>query len=216
MRERQLARPMHWLDQRVREQLQKWPQRPPGLPEAPEEDGTWLRGRPCHAAHGLQPFMRFPGASRLRTLPDGLWLRFSPEPQELWCDVLCIEACSSLTNFLDKRSRFAPSTSSLLVECPLSWLIASPADLPGQPRWRAIGCVPEPPQAPLVLPVRHLRVLFGLKQQHYQGFARNQVPQGHEYFCPMEALTAEDGHNNPALQALISRAAVTSNFMTMP
>jgi hypothetical protein len=69
---------------------------------------------------------------------------------------------------------------------------------------------------PLVLPVRDVRVVFGLKSRHYEGFARSQVAQAHEFFCPMEALTAERGHEDPDMRALISRASATANFMRLP
>ena len=107
------------LDQQVRTQLKKWPQRPPGVMASPKQPGTWLRGRPGDLAATNQPFLKLPGSNRLRTLPDGLWLHFSPDPADLYVDILCIEACSSLQNLLDKRSRFAPSTSSLLAVCPV-------------------------------------------------------------------------------------------------
>ena len=57
----------------------------------------------------------------LRTLPDGMWLQFGGSAEEPWCDVVAIEACSSFQNLLDKRSRFAPSTHSMLAICPLPW-----------------------------------------------------------------------------------------------
>jgi len=212
MRETALRRPYDSLDRQVRVQLQKWPHRPPGVMEG-GQPGTWLRARPCNDNKGMQPFLKYPGSTHLRTLPDGLWLHFGPDAANPWVDILCIEACGSLANFLDKRSRFAPSTSSLLAVCPLPWLLAAAQETVGRPRWMRISGLVEEPRADLTLPVRHLRVLFGLKAQHYEGFARNQVPQAHEYFCPMEALTAEDGFNNPALRALIGRASVAANFM---
>jgi hypothetical protein len=43
--------------------------------------------------------------------------------------------------------------------------------------------------------------------------ARAQVPHPHEYFGPIEALTAERGHEDPALTALIGRASAAANFM---
>ena len=66
------------------------------------------------------------------------------------------------------------------------------------------------------LPVRDVRVLFGLKRRHYEGFAQSQVAQAHEFFRPMEALTAEDGHEDPEMRALIVRASAAANFMRMP
>ncbi len=64
--------------------------------------------------------------------------------------------------------------------------------------------------------MRDVRVLYGLKPRHYDGFARTQMPQGHEYFCPMEVLTTACGQENPALTALIGRASAVANFMTLP
>jgi hypothetical protein len=68
-------------------------------------------------------------------------------------------------------------------------------------------------RALLVLPIRDIRVLYGLKARHYQSVARGQVPHPHEYFCPIEALTAERGHEDPQLAALIGRASAAANFM---
>jgi len=70
--------------------------------------------------------------------------------------------------------------------------------------------------APLVLPVRDARVLFGLKRRHYEGFMQGQVAQAHEFFCPTEALTAERGHEDPDMRALLAHASAAANFMRMP
>ena len=206
----------HEWDHAVRAQLTKWPQRPPGVVANAKQPGTWLRGRPGDAAAGAHPFLKLPGSNRLRTLPDGLWLHFSPSPLDPYVDILCIEACSSVQNLLDKRSRFAPSTSSLLAFCPVPWLLAPSQPGSRVPRWRLIRMLHREPAAPLVLPVRDVRVVFGLKRRHYEGFARSQVAHAHEFFCPMEALTAEDGHEDPEMRALIARASAAANFMRMP
>ncbi|MBX6746723.1 MAG: hypothetical protein IRY87_32215 [Acetobacteraceae bacterium] len=209
-------KPHQALDRLVRMQLKKWPQRPPGVVASPKQPGTWLRGRPGDPSVAAHPFLKLPGASRLRTLPDGLWLHFSPSASDPYVDILCIEACSSLSNLLDKRSRFAPSTSSLLAFCPVPWLLAPVQPGDPTPRWRLIRMLKEEPTQPLVLPVRDVRVVFGLKSRHYEGFARSQVPQAHEYFCPMEALIAERSHEDPDMRALISRASAAANFMRLP
>ncbi|WP_309228564.1 hypothetical protein [Roseomonas sp. KE2513] len=163
-----------------------------------------------------QPFLKLPGTNRLRTLPDGLWLHFSPDRADPYADILCIEACSSLQNLLDKRSRFAPSTTSLLAVCPVPWLLAPSQPNDPAPRWRLIRLLREEPQEALVLPVRDVRVLYGLKSRQYDGFARSQMPQAHEYFCPMEALIEEHGAENPAMRALLARASAAANFMNFP
>ncbi|MBU6498739.1 MAG: hypothetical protein KGQ40_09450 [Rhodospirillales bacterium] len=204
------------LDALVRARLRLWPQRPPGLRPKPGGVDGWLRGRPTEISNGCQPFLKFPGSNRLRTLPDGLWLNFGGTPLDPMPDIFAIEACGSLQNLLDKRSRFAPSTHSLLAVCPVPWLLAPVAPADPMPRWQATGVLRHEPAQPLVLPVRDMRVMYGLKARHYEGFAASQVPHPHEYFVPMEALTARDGHQDPALQALVSRASTTANFLSIP
>lgn len=100
--------------------------------------------------------------------------------------------------------------------CPAAWLLADITPSDATPRWRVTGVIAAEPVASLVLPVRDIRVLYALKPRHYAGFAENQIPHPHEYFAPMEALTAKDGHENPAMQALVSRASATANFMCAP
>jgi hypothetical protein len=131
-------------------------------------------------------------------------------------DILAVEACGSLPNLLDKRSRFAPSTHSLLAVCPVPWLLAPVTFGESLARWQATGLLRAEPISSFILPVRDVRVLYGLKQRHYRGFSESQVPHPHEYFVPMESLIVEDGDKDPALQALLSRAAVSANFLSPP
>ncbi len=201
------------LDALIRARLQKWPQRPPGLKERSNGVDTWMRGRPSDVTARCFPFLKLPGSNRLRTLPDGLWLNFGGTPEEAFVDIFAIEACGSLQNLLDKRSRFAPSTQSLLAVCPVPWLLTPVMPGDPTPRWKASGVLRQEPVIPLILPVRDVRVLYGLKKTHYQGFVSNQVPQPHEYFAPMETLIAEDSDQNPALRALVARASVAGNFL---
>ena len=125
------------LDSVVRARLRRWPQCPPGLGAGPKE--IWLRGRPAEGTGTCQPFLKLPGSDRLRTLPDGLWLHFGGTPAEPFADIFAIEACSTLQNLLDKRSRFAPSTSSLLAFCPVPWLLAPAQRSRLLPIWRVAG-----------------------------------------------------------------------------
>jgi hypothetical protein len=203
------------LDALVRSRLKTWPQRPPGLGGTGSGHDKWLRGRPADQPN-YNPFLKLPGSDRMRTLPDGLWLNFGGSPVEPFVDILAIEACGSLPNLLDKRSRFAPSTHSLLAVCPVPWLLAPVAEGDPTPRWQAIGMIREMPVVSFIVPVRDVRVLYGLKQRHYLGFASSQVPHPHEYFVPMETLTAEEGDKDPDLRALLSRASVGANFLTPP
>ncbi len=201
------------LDEMVRVRLKKWPQHPPGLDIQRRMRRSWLRGRPTEGTGACNPFLKLPGSTHLRTLPDGLWLNFGGDSVEPFVDIFAVEACGSLQNLLDKRSRFAPSIHSLLAVCPLAWLLAPVAPGLDQPRWRATGVLAAPPVAPLVLPVRDIRVMYGLKTRHYEGFLESGLPQAHEYFVPMETLTAENGDRDPRLLALLARASAAANFL---
>jgi hypothetical protein len=200
------------LDRKVKERLKRWPQRPPGLPQPLFGAETWLRGRPTDDLAGCHPFLKLPGSDRMRTHPDGLWLNFGGTPEELFVDIFAVEACGTLANLHDKRSRFAPSTHSLLAICPLSWLLASV--IPGDPiaRWQVIGLA-QAPVAAVGFPVRDRHVLYGLRQQDYECFMHNQLPHPHEWFMPMDLLTAQDSDKNPRLQALLAHASFSAHFL---
>lgn len=208
-------RSSHNLDRLVRERLKEWPQHPPGVTRAPLGQDAWLRGRPGHAFH-THPYLKLPGSSRYRTLPDGLWFNFGGAPDDPYVDIFAIEACASFQNLLDKRSRFAPSTHSLLAVCPVLWLLAPVTKDDATPRWKVTGIIRSEPTSDFVLPVRDMHVLYGLKREHYQDFARHHLPHAHEFFAPMEALTATDGAENPELHTLLARASATANFMSLP
>ena len=201
------------LDILVRDSLRKWPQCPPGLRQR-DTGEAWLRGRPAEDLGTCHPFLKLPGSNKLRTLPDGLWLKFGGTPEDPFVDIFAIEACSSLQNLLDKRSRFAPSVQSLLAVCPVPWLLAP--ILPGDPtpRWQATRVIRFEPVVPFVVVVRDLRVMYGLKQPHYDGFVRHQLPHPHEFFVPMDSLTAQNGDRDPALRSLLARATAAANFLT--
>ena len=185
---------------------------------APAAEGrdAWLRGRPSEKESRCFPFLKLPGSTRWRTLPDGLWLNFGGTAVEPYVDIFAIEACGSLQNLLDKRSRFAPSMHSVLAVCPVPWLL-DPV-MPGDPDATLEGHrrTEHEPALPFILPVRDMHVLYGLKQHHYAGFVRHQLPHAHEFFAPIDALTAENSDKNPAIQALLARVSAASNFLSLP
>lgn len=201
------------LDNLVRARLKRWPQRPPGL-KSRRGHNAWLRCRPAEDANKAYPFLKLPGSNHWRTLPDGLWFNFGGTPEDPFVDIFAIEACSTTQNLLDKRSRFAPSTHSMLAQCPLPWLLGPVTADDPTPRWRITGIFREQPTHAATLPVREMRVLYGLKDRHYDGFVRSQMAHAHEFFMPLDKLTAENSEQNPALRTLIQRASVTSNFLT--
>jgi hypothetical protein len=203
------------LDNQVRQRLRHWPQHPPGIGPRLRERDAWLRGRPCADMYtaGTGPYLKLPGSNRLRTLPDGLWLNFGGTAREPFVDIFAVEACGSLPNLLDKRSRFSPTVHSLLAVCPVPWLLARFLPNDPTPRWQATGVVRREPTQPLVLPVRDIRVMYALKNRHYEGFVRSHMPHAHEYYVPMETLTAPDGDKDPALQAMLAHATASAQFL---
>jgi len=209
-----VAHPFVSLDKQVRHRLREWPQSPPGMRPRIRNRDNWLRGRPAFEREASEgPYLKLPGSNRLRTLPDGLWLNFGGSASEPFVDIFAVEACGSLPNLLDKRSRFAPSTGSLLAVCPVPWLLAPFQPGGDTPRWVATGVLRRAPDSPLIVPVRDLRVLYGLKHRHFDGFVRHHVPHAHEYFAPMAVLTAEHGDKDPGLRQLLARASATANIL---
>ena len=130
-------------------------------------------------------------------------------------DIFAVEACISLTNLLDKRSRFAPSTHSLLAVCPVPWLLAPAIAGDTTPRWRATRLLRHEPVLAFVLPVRDIRVLFALTHKNYDGFMKHQLAHAHEYYAPMETLMAFESEKNPQLRALLARATAAANFIAV-
>jgi hypothetical protein len=204
--------PLVSLDLQVRARLLCWPQRPPGVIPA-RRDLNWIRGRPGERSDHDQPFLKLPGSTHLRTMPDGLWLGFGGSPAEAYVDVIAIEACGTIANLLDKRSRFAPSTQSLMAVCPPRWLRGPKDHRENEARWQLTRIRRAAPEEPLILPVRDMRVVYALKPRLYNALQTTHTPQPHEFFVPIEALVAEGSHENPEMRALFARASASSNFL---
>jgi len=198
------------LDALVRQELRTWPQHPPGLADHGMAAGaTWLRARPGNAD---DPYLKMPGTTRLRTIPDGLWLCFGGTERDAYVDIFAIEACSSFPNLHDKRSRYAPSMHSWLATCPVDWLLSPVSAVNWTPRWQHTGLLQNAPTKPLVLPVRDVRVMYALTPRQYEGFSTTQVPHAHEFFAPIAALIGPEGWQHPTLRAFIARTSPRANF----
>lgn len=201
------------MDVFVRERIRAWPQTPPGLEQADVQgQGAWLKARPGPAQENDAPALKIPGAARMRTFPDGLWLCFGGTPGDMYVDLFAIEVCGSLQNLLDKRSRYAPSLHSLLVACPLVWLRRPVAEDDPRPRWQATGLFDRAPETAIALPVRDMRVLYALKPKQFREFAVNNIAHAHELFAPVDILVDEAGWRAPALRQFLFHAARRANF----
>ena len=177
--------------------------------------GAWIKARPGTVDDIDYPFLKLPGASRLRTVPDGLWLRFGGTERDPFVDIFVIEVCGSFTNLLDKRSRFAPSMHSMLAVCPLPWLLDPYSSYDETPRWRCTRLMKRRPETPLTLPVRDIRVMYALRPRHYEGFAATHVPHAHEFFAPVSVLLDPEGWQQPSLRAFIARTSPRANFWAL-
>ncbi len=110
-----------------------------------------------------QCFLKLPGSDRLRTLPDGLWLNFGGTPAEPYADIFAIEAVPRCRICWTSAPVSPRVRRSLMAVCPLPWLLL-PAQRDSElPRWRLTGVLRDEPTAPLVLPVRDVRVMYGLQ-----------------------------------------------------
>lgn len=201
------------MDTFVRERIRAWPQTPPGLEQADAQGrGVWLKARPGPALENDAPSLKIPGASRMRTFPDGLWLWFGGSQADPFVDIFAIEVCGSLQNLLDKRSRYTPSLHSLLISCPAVWLRRPVSEHDDAPRWQRTGLFDVAPQSPIAMPVRDMRVLYALKPKLFREFAACNIAHAHELFAPVDILVDEAGWQAPALRQFLSHAARRANF----
>lgn len=160
------------------------------------------------------PYFRTPGAKLFKTQPDGLWLYFSGEG---WVDAISIEHCSSIQNLNDKRSRYMPTLNSLLVHIKRTWLKGRiGVQHGGQPeRWAATRTMTKPDftKKEFEFPIRHLRVLYALRQKDYSRWIPNHVATGYEFFCTHESLRT---WTSPVTQDFLSRMSSVANYLTDP
>jgi hypothetical protein len=197
-------------DTAAKKALRKWPQRTSKLWPPPLHRGFWVRAQPIDG-QATAPRLFTPGARLFKTQPDGMWVYLAPD--EGFCDVVSVEDCTNISNLNDKRSRYIPANHSLLVHCPLKWLLTDVRS--GRfygPRWEAAGTFSQPPTAPLVLPVRYLRVLYALNTVNYQNWMANRVPAGYEFFCRHDSLNS---YNSQKMQDFLQQMSIGNHFYTL-
>ena len=194
-------------DKEAKDLLLRWPRRTKLWPP-PEGRGFWIRGQP---KDGQQPGPRLssPGAYLFTTQPDGLWVHFkSPES----CDVVVVEICGTIQNLNDKRSRYIPASHSLILTCTSAWLREEiSVQRAGRcPRWRACASFRTNP-GELRVPVRHLRVLYGIPNKLYNKWCREHTPTGYEFFSSHSSL---ETYNSQQMQRFLRQMSSASQFRT--
>ena len=159
-------------DNEAKRLLRRWPVRPTNLMPG----GPWLRAQPPDR-RTTGPTLRKAGSGEFtsRTQPDGLWIALSSHSLGRSPDsaaVFAVEVCGNTQNLADKRSRYAPATSALLVEVQFGWLYEEVQIQHGakRPRWVLSGAFREAPrEEDIWLPVSTLRVLYAVPNEVHRG-----------------------------------------------
>jgi len=145
-----------------------------------------------------------------RTQPDGLYIFLGHSE---YADAVAIEVSATFANLNDKRSRYMPSSHSLLVEIPRRWLRKQiPLQRGGlSPIWRASGAFISEPDKNIVRPIRHLRVIYCLPPYLYDSWKANHTPTGYEYFCRDGSLNT---FNSRPMRAFLRQMSIATHFRT--
>jgi len=188
-----------------------WPTRTRMLWPPPGGKGYWIQGQP-KAGTKSGPCLSAPGATLFKTQPDGLWVHFQGLAS---CDVVVVEVCGSIQNLNDKRSRYIPSSHSLVLTCKKDWLEEKVSVNNGgqYPRWRASASLGTKPLADISVPVRHLRVLYALPNTTYHDWCSQHAPTGYEFFCPHSSLSS---YRSQKMQGFLRQMSIATQFYAQP
>lgn len=197
---------MPTLDQQAKQHLNGWPLATTVFSD-PLAEPRWLRAQPKDGST-TGPRIIAAGSDLFRTQPDGLWVALGSG----CAYAFAVEASGSLQNFHDKRARYQPRTSALLVRLSGRWLRGRVDRQNGgtRARWQVLG-LPVEPASDLERPIRAFRVLYALKAAHYFK-AFKQVPlESHEFMARISDLRR---WNAPPLQRVLKRASIWSSYLS--
>ena len=194
-------------DREAKDILLRWPSSPNSIWEPPDGAGRWVRGQP-NGGKTPGPRLSSPGAKLFTTQPDGLFVYMSGLES---CDIVAIEVCGTAQNLNDKRSRYIPSSHSLVLRCGPRWFAEQISVQGGvrRERWQAAGTLFERPTIDVSIPVRHLRVLYALPNKLYGVWCPDHTPTGYEFFCPHSSLGS---YNSQKMQQFLRRMSIASQF----
>lgn len=195
------------FDTLVKGALAKWPHSSTKLWPPSRDGGAWLKAQPADG-HATGPRLLAAGTDSFKTQPDGLWVFLSGE--DGFADCVAIEACSSRQNFADKRSRYQPSTTAVVLHCPLAWLGGTiPVTSGRRERWRLAHGITSAPIAEVILPTRFVRVLFFLKDDLYADWRPQGVPAPHEFVASYSSVGS---YTSQAMQTFLRRMSPEQHF----
>lgn len=172
-----------------------------------------LRWQPVNSDEKeTSPIIKTPGTKIFRTQPDWLW--FSVSDDYSFCDLLVIEDSSTKQNLNDKRSRYIPSSHSLVLTVNKTWLDKNISKAGGwsEYRWRALWLKKTIEGEKIDLPIRYMRVIYSLWGELYEKVKENIVPTWYESYVKrvsMKSFTSQKFQN--FLQYLAWDSAYYSN-----
>ena len=174
------------------------------------DDFPWLRAQPREADERVtSPFLLQAGNEALRTQPDGMFIRPVKKFQAM--DVVCFEVCSSLQNLNDKRSRYAATTSALVVDTREAWWKSQVHGT--TTRWQKAtnGSEEWGQEEDFWSPVRYLRVVYVLSEDNLGRFRDHGVAAGHEYLMRFSSLASL---SSQAFREFLDRLSPDHHFYT--
>lgn len=174
------------------------------------EDFPWIRAQPRDEKEtATSPFLLQAGNEALRTQPDGMFIRPVKDFQAM--DVVSFEVCSSLQNMNDKRSRYAATTSALVVDTREGWWRRPVQGR--RSRWQKVtnGLEDWGDAEDFWSPVRYLRVVYVLSKTDLERFRADGVAAGHEYLMRFSSLASISSQN---FRVFLDRLSPDSHFYT--
>lgn len=194
------------FDTKAKAALAKWPNCSTKLWPASAASGAWLRAQPV-TGRVTHPRLKEAGTRVFLTQPDGLWVFMSPSGN--FADCIAVEVSGNQQNLADKRSRYAPSTTATVLDCPRVWLRSQIARGRGaRCRWQLAGFDSSPTRN-VELPVRFLRVLFFLKHELYKRWCAAAVPAPHEFVAAYGSIKS---YNSQKMQEFLRRMTPDKHF----
>jgi hypothetical protein len=189
--------------------LKTWPRTIGSVWPTKNKSNIWIRAHPVDGKT-TAPIISLPGTDQHKTRPDGLWVNFNDIDS---CDAIAIEVCSSIQNLHDKRSRYMPMVSALVLRIKKTWLNESVSVKRGAKKRRQIvgGVRAWKNHDEVSIPIRYLGVLYCLPNNLYEDWSATQIPAGHEYFCRSTSLS---GITSQHMRSFLRQMTPLSRFMT--